>query len=102
MVTVKLFGYLKEISKDAKNGKITIKLDKEVTLKAFLETIKDKLGDKVIKAVFEDFDSFKLREDMILLLNGKMETNPNKKISNSDVISLMPFVSGGSVLNQRF
>lgn len=95
MVTVKLFGYLREISAEAKDGKIVVELDREITLKELIDKIKDKLGDKVVKAVFEDPKEFKLRENIILLHNGKMETNPNKKISNSDVISIMPFVSGG-------
>ena len=95
MVTVKLFGYLKGLSNDVKDGKIEVELEREVTLKELFTLIKEKLGDKVLEILFDDFANFKLKENVIVLHNGKMETNPNKTVRKGDTISIMPFVSGG-------
>lgn len=97
MVLVKFFGYLKSVVEGLDNGKIEINVEDQISLKRLIEILKNRVGDKLIKAIFDDFESFKIKDNIILLHNGKMETDPDKIVKNSDTISIMPFVSGGLI-----
>ena len=91
MVLVKIFGYLRSIANTSR-----LELTGVKTLREVFQKLRETLGDEFINNVFTDFDSFKVKENIIILQNGKATSNPNQLINENDTIAIMPFLSGGS------
>ena len=102
MVLVKIFGYLRGITNTSR-----LELKGVKTLREVFEKLRAELGEEFINNVFTDFDSFKVKENIIILQNGRAVSNPNQPINEGDAIAVMPFLSGGfpnafvNIINSR-
>lgn len=91
MVLVKIFGYLRSIANTSR-----LEVTGAKTLKEVFQKLKETLGDEFVNNVFTDFNSFKVKENIIILKNGRAVSNPNQPINENDTVAVMPFLSGGS------
>lgn len=92
-VKVKYFAYIRSVVRD--NKEEIVNLETDAKLIDLLIKLSNKYGNNFRKAVFDYNDKSKLSEDVIILVNGKSVDDLDIVLKDGDVISIMPFLSGG-------
>ena len=90
MVLVKFYGSLRE-----KFGVKKVEIDHANTIGDVFEELKERFGEKKLKSILSSLEKLEIRENIIVLKNGKNVSDMDEPVKSEDEISIMPFVGGG-------
>ncbi len=91
-VKVKYFAYIRSLVKNTREEEV--ELSDGAKLLDLLLKLVEKYGVKLGEMIFQQKDE-KLSEEVIILLNGRSIEDLNTVLRDGDVVSIMPFLSGG-------
>jgi len=92
-VKVRYFAYLRQLTNEVKEEEIS--LPDDATIRDLLNVLVEKYGEKLEKVLFESSQRKTLSENIIVLINGQSVNDLGTKLKNGDIVSIMPFLSGG-------
>ena len=91
-VKVKYFAYIRSLVKNTREEEV--ELSNGAKLLDLLLKLVEKYGVKLREMIFQQKDE-KLSEEVIILLNGRSIEDLNTVLRDGDIVSIMPFLSGG-------